>query len=156
MADIGTLYGPDDFAMLLLQKSFSEKTDKQSAVMRDYLQQHINDFDRLAFNVRVGQGAALDTSTPASTQAQTTFVTQKRIDILGYRGQQPIIVEAKTRVDPSTLGQVLTYRQLWLEDNPDAPIPELVVIGRTSDDDTIRVLGSHGITVYLYETAPAE
>lgn len=152
----GTTYGPGDFAMLLLQKSFNEKTEKQSAVLRDYLLAHIHEFDSLEFNVRVGQGVTPDPTHPPSTQAQTTFVTQKRIDLLAWRGRQAVIIEAKTRVDPSTLGQILTYRQLWLEDHPDVTDPELVVVGRTSDADTLRALGAHGITVYLYEPAPAQ
>lgn len=156
MPDPGYVYDQNDFATLLLQKSFNEKTEKQSAVLRDYLLEHIHEYDRLEFNVRVGRGLTPDPSHPASTQAQTTYNTQKRIDLLAWRGRQAVIIEAKTRVDPSCLGQILTYRQLWLEDNPDVTEPELVVIGRTSDDDTLRALGAHGVTVYLYEPAPAQ
>jgi hypothetical protein len=62
-----------------------------------------------------------------------------------------VLIEAKTRVTHAVLGQLLTDRQLWLEDHPDAKDPRLVAIGRTSDPDTLRVLSAHGIDVYLYE-----
>lgn len=156
MPSNGYDYASADLAMLLLQNAFNEKTQKQSAVLKDYLLAHGTEFDRFSFNVRVGQGMTPDPSHPIAIQKQTVLNTQKRIDLLAWRGRQPVIIEAKSRVDPSTLGQVLTYRDLWLEDNPDAPEPELVVIGRTSDDDTLRALNARGVTVFLYADTPAQ
>jgi hypothetical protein len=152
----GYEYASSDLATLLLRKAYNEATDKQSAVMRDYLLAHGTEFDRFAFSVHIGQGLAPDPTHPPNVQKATAYSTQKRIDLLAWRGLRPVIIEAKSRVDPSCLGQILTYRQLWLEDNPDALEPELVVIGRTSDDDTLRALQAHGITVYLYAATPAQ
>jgi hypothetical protein len=45
---------------------------------------------------------------------------------------------------------MLGYRQLFLEELPDAPEPRLVVIGRTADQDAIRILTDHGVDVLLY------
>ena len=89
----------------------------------------------------------------AAVQRGGQFSSQKRIDGLFYRGSTPVIIEAKDRVDPSCLGQVLTYRSLYMADHADEPTPDLIVIGRSSDPDTLRVLNEHGITVYLYESA---
>jgi len=143
-------YGVQDFAQLLLAKFYPERTDRESGIIRDYLLAHLSEFDRVSFTVRVGVGHEPDPSLPVRIQKQQKFVTQKRIDLLAWRGTQPVIVEAKYLVQPSALGQILGYRQLFLEDQPDAPEPELVVIGRASDPDTIRILQAHGVTVYLY------
>ena len=62
----------------------------------------------------------------------------------------------KERVTTAALGQVLAYRQLLMEDYPEAPDPRLIIVGRYSDPDTVRVLAAHGIDVFLYEPAPAE
>jgi hypothetical protein len=156
MGSNGYDYASADLAMLLLRSAFNEKTEKQSAVIKDYLLAHGTEFDRFSFNVRVGQGITPDPSHPIAIQKQAVLNTQKRIDLLVWRGRQPVIIEAKSRVDPSCLGQILTYRDLWLEDNPDAPEPELVVIGRTSDDDTIRALNARGVVVFLYAETPAQ
>ncbi|HLZ44406.1 MAG TPA: hypothetical protein VKQ05_01855 [Gemmatimonadales bacterium] len=155
-SDSGYLYSSSDLAFLLIQRTYSEVADKQSAVIRDYLLTHGVEFDRFAFSVHVGTGITPDPDLPLSIQKGAFRSTQKRIDLLAWRGTRPVIIEAKTRVDPSTLGQILTYRQLWLEENPDAPDPELVVIGRTSDDDTIRALQTHGVTVLLYPAPVAQ
>jgi hypothetical protein len=39
---------------------------------------------------------------------------------------------------------------LFLEENPDAPEPRLLVIARYGDPETIRILNDHGVDVLLY------
>lgn len=154
MTDSGYAYGSADFGHVLLMKQFPEKTDSESAVLRDYLLQHIHDFDGIAFNVRVGEGTPPDPAHLDGVQRQTAFVTRKRIDLLAWKGPQPYLHEVKQRVQPSALGQIQTYAHLWTEEHPDAPEPVLIVVGRYSDPDTLRVLAANGVSVYLYE-APA-
>lgn len=148
----GYHYGRDDFARVLLMKFYPERTDGESAVIRDFLLEHIDDYDAIDFSVRVGEGLPPDPSHLPGVQRQTTFNSRKRIDVLAWRGKQPIIVEVKQRVTPASLGQILTYRTLWLEDNPNGLDPELVVVGRSSDPDTIKSLNAHGVSVLIYES----
>ena len=142
------------FAELLLRKFYPERTDKESALIRDYLLEHLGEFDRVSFSVRVGQGAELAPDLHPSVARATTFSTQKRIDLVGWVGRRPVLVEAKQRVGHAVMGQLLTDRHLWLEERPDDPEPRLVAIGRESDDDSLRVLSANGIDVYLYEAPP--
>lgn len=142
-----------DLATLILRKFYPERTDRESTVIRDFLAEHLHEFDSVSFSVRVGQGQSPDPTHLPGVQRATVFSSQKRIDILGRQGSSTTIIEVKERVTPAALGQILTYRHLFLEDNPDAKEPRLVVVGRYADDDTIRVLQSHDVTVYLYETA---
>jgi hypothetical protein len=151
----GYVYESADFATLLLRKFYPERTDGESAVIRAYLEKHHTEFDRIEFSRRVGQGAALDPTTSPAAQKATTYSTRKRIDILAWRGSQPVIIEVKQRVTPAALGQILTYKHHFLEEFPDAAEPELVVVGRESDPDTLAALGGHNITVYLYADAVA-
>lgn len=145
----------DDLTTLLLRRFYPERTDRESTVIRDWLLAHGADYDRFSFSVRVGQGQTPDPSHLDSVQQSTVFSTRKRIDILAWQGSLPTIVEVKERVTPASLGQILTYRHLFLEEHPDAPDPRLVIIGRYSDPDTLQSLSAHGIDVFLYETAPA-
>lgn len=146
----GYSFTRDDFPLLLLRTYYPERTDKESAVIRDYLVEHLSEFDAIDFSVRVGQGQTPDPTHLPGVQRNTIESSKKRIDIVARSGDQYFLIEAKMRVSHAVLGQLLTDRQLWLEDHPDALEPRLVAIGRTSDDDTIRVLTAHGITIYLY------
>jgi hypothetical protein len=148
-------YAGDDLALLLIRKAYPERTDGESLVIRSYLLAHLKEFDRITFGKRVGKGELPDPSHLPAIQRQTVLNTQKRIDILAWRGSQPVIIEVKQRVTPAALGQILTYRHHFLDENPDAPEPELVVVGRESDADTLVALQAHGVTVYLYTAVDA-
>ena len=141
----------DDLASLLLAKFFPERPNGETAIIRDFLSAHGAEYDRLSFSVRVGVGLTPDPSHLPGIQKNTVDSSRKRIDILLWQGDQPTIAEVKQRVNPAALGQLQTYRHLWLEENPDAREPRLIAIGRTSDGDTLRVLTAAGVTVYLYE-----
>ncbi len=140
-----------DFPSLLLRKWFPERTDKESAVMRDFLLRHLDEFDAISFSVRVGQGLTANPDHLSAVQLNTVFSTRKKIDMLGFQGGRPVIMEVKQHVTPAVLGQLRTYRHLFLEEHPDAREPRLVAIGRSSDDDTLRVLQNEGVDVYLFE-----
>jgi hypothetical protein len=144
-----------DFPTLLIQRFYPERTDGESAVIKAFLLAHWREFDRITFGKRIGRGADIDPTTLPAVQRATAFSSKKRIDILAWRGTTPVIVEVKQRVTPAALGQILTYRFHFREEFPDAPEPDLVVVGRESDPDTLVALQAHGITVYLYPDAVA-
>lgn len=151
----GQTYDRNDFGLLLIRKSYNERTEGESHVIRAYLLAHIKEFDRLVFGKRVGSGIEPDPTHLARVQTNTVFSTKLRIDILGWRGNQPVIIEVKQRVTPACLGQILTYKHHFIAENPDAPEPELVVVGREANEDAIVALQSHGVTVYIYPDAGA-
>lgn len=155
MADNGYPFTAADLVALLARTWYPERTDKESGVIRDFLAHHGQEYDRFTFGYRVGKGTAIDDALPASAQRQIAHNTRPRIDILAWRGQQPVIIELKFRVTPASLGQILTYRHLFLEEFPDVVDPELVVIGRESDEDTLRSLQAHNVTVLLYPETDA-
>jgi len=146
----GYSYGSDDLALLLIKRTYNELTDRESVVIRAFLEARGRLYERYEFSVRVGTGIAPDPSHLPGVQANTARSSKKRIDILLWQGDQPTIVEAKERISPAVLGQLLTYRHLLLEDRPGIKKPFLIAIGRYSDDDTIRVLQTGGVDVYTY------
>lgn len=146
----------DDLATLLVRRFYPERTDRESRVIREWLINHGARYDRFSFSVRVGQGATPDPTFPPRLQKQINFVSKKRIDILAWVGALPTIIEVKYLVTPASLGQILSYRVFFLEENTNAPDPDLVVIGAASDPDTIRSLQAHDVTVLLYPQAVTE
>ena len=155
MHEEGYTFTRDDFVQMLARKWYPERTDRESGVIRDYLAVHHQEFDRFTFSKRVGHGVAPNPEHLEGVQRNTVFSTQKRMDILAFAGAHPTIIEVKARVTPASLGQILTYRALYLEAHPESEEPALVVIGEESDEDTLAVLQAHGVTVYLYATAEA-
>lgn len=156
MNEDGYDYGPDKFAELLIARWYPEKADHETALLKEFLLAHLHEFDRIRFSARVGVGTAPNPDHLPGIQKMTAFSTRNKVDMIGWTNGRAVLVEAKTRVGHAVMGQLLTDRQLYVEEHPDEPEPELVAIGREGDEDALRVLTAHGITVYLYETAVAE
>jgi hypothetical protein len=142
-------------ARYIVAKHFPERSDREDAVILAFIAAHGDEFEQWTFSRRVGEGLAPDPSHLPAVQKNTLFGTRKRIDMLARSGSRWTIIEVKDRVTPASLGQILTYRHLFLEEFPDAEDPGLVVIGRFSDPDTIRSLQANNVAVFLYPTADA-
>lgn len=140
-----------DLPQLQIQTFYPERTGNESAVLRDFLTAHGDEYDRFGFSIRIGQSANPDPSHLIGVQRSTIWSNRKRIDLVCLSGANVTLVEAKMRIEPGALGQILTYRKLWLEDHPESADPRLIVIGRYSDQDTIRSLTAHNVTVYIYD-----
>jgi hypothetical protein len=149
-------YSRETLLELFLRMQFPERTPKESALIRDFLQLHITEYEPYSFTVRVGQGSAPNPDHLPGVQRQTVLNSQMRIDVLAWQGPQPFIFEVKERANHHAIGQLLTYRQLWMEDNPDARAPQLAVIARTIEPDMERVYADNGITVYLVTPADGD
>jgi hypothetical protein len=136
---------------LFLKMQFPERNLRESAIIRDFLVAHIDEYDRFSFSVRVGQGLTADPSHLPGVQRSTVFSSQKRIDMMAWQGAQPFIFEVKDRLNVYVLGQLQSYAHLWMEENPDAPAPRFAAITRYGDPDIERVLEANGVDVYIYE-----
>lgn len=141
----------DTFPELLIRRFYPEKTDRESGLLRDFLVRHLHEYDRVSFSVRIGEGIVANPDHLPGVQRSTTFSSRRRIDMVLWQDQQVTLVEAKDRLRHDVLGQLLSDRQLWLEERPDDPEPKLVAIGRNSDQETERILSAHGIEIYVYD-----
>jgi len=152
---LGYDFAEADFPTLLLRKFYPERTDHESGIIRDFLVAHLREYDRVSFSVRLGTPIAPNPESPLNVQRSTIFSSLKRIDVVGWQGHFATLIDAKQRIRMDALGVMLGYRQLFLEEIPDAPEPRLVVIGRIADEDAIRILTDHGVDVLLYPEAVA-
>lgn len=101
------------------------------------------------YDFRVGEGVELDDEWEDNVKRMATMISQKRIDVLGWVGESPTIVELKRRVGLNTLGQILGYKALFMRDFPNIKIPELLVIAESIDEDNIVVMDSFRIPVII-------
>lgn len=85
-------------------------------------------FDSVDYDWRVGQGMDLDQGWEEGIKRMATAISQKRIDVVGWLGDQLTIIEVKKSVSTGTLGQILTYRSLFVHEFPYFEIPALLVV----------------------------
>ena len=87
------------------------------------------------FDTHLGQGMPLDPSWPAWLQAMATRLTQKRVDVVATTPTATWLLEMKPRAGPSAVGQLLTYRSIFLREFPQlAPFLIGVIADRNSFD----------------------
>lgn len=125
----------------------------ETAVAHAYLIKHVDDFDRVEFNVRLGPGLVLGPGYPPYIQKMATANSQARADMIAYRGTVPTIVEFKGNITPAALGQVITYWKLLTQDNPSLLQVYKVVAGQTVQLGLPAIFDQYGVSVELYPAA---
>lgn len=81
-------------------------------------------FQGLTYDHHVGQGLAPDKDAPYPLQQMWIRLTQKRIDVLGFRRSSLWVIEVKDRPTVAALGQVIGYTILLARELQ--PCPPLV------------------------------
>lgn len=125
----------------------------ETAVAKAYLTKHVDDFDRVEFNVGLGPGITLPPGTPAYVQKSATEGTKPRADMILYRGETATIVEVKGRIYSAVMGQLLTYWHMLRADNPRLMQVYKVAAGVTIQDGLQPILFHYGIDVELFPGA---
>jgi hypothetical protein len=127
----------------------------QRAITRRWLTENATRFDRVEFEVRVGEGTPPLSTFTDEQRADHKRQTQMRIDAVAWDRQYPTLVEVKKRLDTNAIGQLLTYRLLFMQANPNSPEPQMVAIGERADPDVVTSANAHGIDVEVYPVADA-
>lgn len=125
----------------------------ETAVAKAYLTLHVNDFDRVEFNVGLGPGITLPAGTPAYVQKSATASTKPRADMILFRGGYATIVEVKGRIYSAVMGQLLSYWHMFKTDSPQYHQVYKVAAGQTIQDGLQPILDQYGIQVELFPNA---
>jgi len=102
-------------------------------------------FNTVDYDIHVGTGIKDTHEDNTNFSDQWRNLTKKRIDVVGWKNQQPTIIEVKKRVGLDTLGQILGYRILYKKENPNAPSPALLIVCESIGPDDIFVLNEFHI-----------
>lgn len=135
---------------LIALTQYDGMREPDSRVFRKWLRARGLVYDRVEFNYLVGEGSPPNPAWDDATKALHRRQTAKRIDAVAWVGEQPVIIEGKSRGAVKDLGQILGYRELFVAQHPDAPEPELLMICDDVDPDVANVMRSYGISIEVY------
>lgn len=116
-------------------------------VLKAWLALHETEYDRFDYNFRLGAGLDPGPAYSDAIRRMAIMNSQKRLDAVGYQGNQATIIEAKRRAGLSNIGQAVGYRVLWLRDFPDQPTPRLILVTTSAQPDLIDVADAERIQV---------
>jgi hypothetical protein len=93
-----------------------------------FIAAHPDYFDRCAYNVAVGEGTPHDTMVNGETGGDINRLYQRKIDVVGDKGGNYVVVEVKPRASTAAIGQVKGYAKLFARDAEiSAPIKKLIL-----------------------------
>jgi len=94
-------------------------------------------FDRLYFNVRVGEPTLFEKDIPPEILDMSIAISRRRIDVVGETPTDWRLMELRHDAGTESLGQILMYKALWFSDPPDARAVSLAIVSDRSNKDLI-------------------
>lgn len=125
---------------------------REILIWRNWLKKFEKSYERYEYNVRVGKGTDPGRSYPEPERTMGVKISQKRIDVVAWIGNQATIIEVEDRPGVSGPAQLIVYETLWRDDNKYRPAPILLLVVPRIQEDTLRVAVKAGIRVEIVET----
>ena len=121
----------------ILRSRYPHMLPEDVVVWREYLGGDQVDFNCVWYDVHVGHAMSVPLGSPAYMHRVVAGISRKRIDVVGLVGDELRIIELKGHAGMESIGQVVTYRQLFLaEFKTRLPVTCWIICG-TADRDIL-------------------
>lgn len=139
----------------------------ETLVLRAWLSINEGKFDRFDYNLRIGPDIDPGPQYSDAVRQDAILLQKLRIDAVGWRGVQnnllpsdsqtpadvyalfpsalATIIEVKRRATASSIGQIVTYREQWEAEYPDAAQPDTLLVCTTYSPAIVATLTAQGI-----------
>ena len=106
-------------------------------------------FDGIDYDVCVGEGADFLPTGEDTPEGRENRLYQKKIDVVGYKGEQITLIEVKRVASMNALGQILAYYDMYLRmlERP-RPVKKMV-LAEKMDKDIVNVFFKNEIDVVI-------
>lgn len=131
--------------------NFPGMLPREILVFKSWLRLHEAEYDRFEYNVRLGEGHDPGPQFPAEARRMAIMNSQKRVDAVGWKSDQPTLIEVKDRAGFSAIGQIVGYDALWRHQNPTSAAPKLILVCNRFANDILQVLQRQGIELAVVE-----
>lgn len=84
--------------------------------------------DFVEYDVEVGSGAPFDPIVNDQTNGDVNSLYKRKIDVVGYKGEDIYIIEIKPNAGTSAIGQVKGYKRLFERDFPEQKVTAPVIV----------------------------
>jgi hypothetical protein len=109
---------PPNLAELLAVNAYPGIDANEWPIVRDWLVECGEWYDRLELNVRLGEGRPTLDDDSESVKRMWKAITQVRADVIAWRGQDADVVEAKVEATIEATSQVRRYARLLRAQSP--------------------------------------
>jgi len=100
------------------------------ATWERFIEKYGSLYNSFAYDVRVGKPTWVFPHWRRSYKKDARILSKLRIDVVGFTDKVIDIIEVKPRATSSAIGQVLTYKEQFIEDfKPKLPVRAVIVAG---------------------------
>jgi hypothetical protein len=117
----------------------------ETEIWNRFLDKYPNEYEEVVYNLKVGKGALIPEHTQENIAEDFKQLTQHKIDVVGFDGPDVDIIEIKPYAGTSAVGQVIGYRDLYIEHIDPFAKPNLVIITDLIRQDTKMICEKQGI-----------
>ena len=112
------------------QAKYPHMKPEDVAVWERFIDQNPEYFLECEYDVAVGEGAPQNPEHADNIQYDGKILTQKKLDVVGYRNEDIVLVEVKPVANMRGLGQILTYEKFFNATYPQTlPVRKMIVCG---------------------------
>lgn len=119
------------------------------AIWERHLEKYPDAYDGVLYDLNVGEGAKIPKETPENVAKSYTVLTQRKIDVVGYKAGRVDIIEVKPEASASTIGQVLGYIELYKNYVDPESDPTPVIVTDTLMPDMPLLCARQGVRLVI-------
>lgn len=123
--------------------------EAETLIWERFLAAQPDAYDEVAYNVKVGEGAVIPEGTQQEIADDFTMLTQRKIDVVGFKGNNIDIIELKPYAGTGAVGQVKAYGVLYKNTYDANAKPNLIVMSDVEQRDTRTVAEAEGVKLII-------
>jgi hypothetical protein len=116
-----------------------------------FLRSEHNDFEQVWYDVHVGAPMHVPAGSPAFMKNVVDGVSRKRIDVVARQGKRLWIIEVKPEANMKGIGQVVTYKKLFVKEFRITESVKAMIIATTCDRDVLKTAEDLNVTIIALE-----
>ncbi len=128
-----------------LKRKYAHMKPADVAIWERFIEKRPDEYDEIIYDLAVGSGAPIDEELDDNLKRDLKILTQRKIDVVGFKNNVVDIIEVKPLAGPSAFGQVLTYRELYKPMEHAGETVRMRVITDTERPDMVKVAAKLGI-----------
>lgn len=128
---------------------YPRMSSEDTEIWKRFLLAYAKQYQSFDYDLKVGDGVLPDLPLEPIYLKDFQELTKKRIDAVGYSPDGVTIFEVKPRAGTSALGQLLTYKQLFVKTYPGVQIKDLCLVCALATDEEIQLYKQYGISVVI-------
>lgn len=124
-------------------------TQDHISIWEKFIAEFPDAYDYCQYDLEIGQIPDFVTGHDDQRMRGQANLYQRKIDVVGFKGDQIDLIEIKPHAGLSSLGQINGYKALYQRDFSPAVVPKAIVVTDRIDDDVAHAAYAQGVQIIV-------